>query len=560
MERVKAHNQSSLLILPDLTKAGNTYNLPKLKHINGWVLTAMSNDKTSVQDLNDPPSDLMADVPINIFEDRISEEYGPKDQSLPAPKAEHAERAVIGAFLLSPTYLDLAEGRITQNDFENRDYRAVMVAIEDCVRQEVTPDIVHVNEILAGKGNLDALGGTRFIDSLVKSVTNPENIASHIERLKDASLRRQAIDLGREITVWGHDFQQHTGRSLIETAQQRLFDLSGQGVRGQGFVNINEGLVKAINHIEVAFNSGGALQGLPTGYTDLDELTSGLAGGDLIIVAGRPSMGKTTFAMNVAEHQLERAKQGDGKDVPIVAVFSMEMPTEQLTMRTLASWARIDMSRLKRGAIEDDEWPSLAAAMGRLKDTGLNVDDTPALSVAEVRARARKLAREKGRLDLIIVDYLQLMSEPSSSHNRTEEISTISRGLKSIAKELGVPVIALSQLNRSLEQRSNKRPVMADLRESGAIEQDADLILFVYRDEVYNEESPDRGIAEIIIGKQRNGPIGTVRLNFIGKYTRFENFMPQGKGGYDGDFGYSYTPDQCDNQPTSEGGSDVDLC
>ena len=279
-------------------------------------------------------------------------------------------------------------------------------------------------------------------------------------------------------------------------------------------------LQKAVDRIDVLAQSGSTITGVATGFNDLDELTAGLQPGDLIIVAGRPSMGKTAFSVNIAEHvAIKSAKP--------VAVFSMEMPGEQLIMRMLSSLGRINQQRLRTGKLDDTDWPRLTSAIGILQDVKLFIDDSAALTPADIRARTRRLMRENGgELGLIVVDYLQLMQSPRSSENRVNEISDISRSLKALAKELNVPVIALSQLNRSLEQRPNKRPVMSDLRESGAIEQDADVIAFIYRDEVYNEESPDRGIAEIIIAKQRNGPIGMKKLTFLGEYTRFENYIP----------------------------------
>jgi replicative DNA helicase len=283
---------------------------------------------------------------------------------------------------------------------------------------------------------------------------------------------------------------------------------------------MRELLKMTIERIEILHERDDPITGVPTGYDDLDNMTSGMQGGDLVIVAGRPSMGKTTFAMNVAEYAAVKNKKP-------VAVFSMEMPGEQLTNRLLSSMGRIDQHRLRTGRLEDDDWPRLTSAVGMLTEVPLFIDDTPALSPTELRARARRLYREHGEMGLIVIDYLQLMQTSGPSDNRASEISEISRSLKALAKELDVPIIALSQLNRSLEQRPNKRPVMSDLRESGAIEQDADLIVFIYRDEVYNEDSPDKGTAEIIIAKQRNGPIGTVRLTFLGKYTRFENFTPE---------------------------------
>ncbi|MBU6494104.1 MAG: replicative DNA helicase, partial [Burkholderiales bacterium] len=301
------------------------------------------------------------------------------------------------------------------------------------------------------------------------------------------------------------------------------FAIAEEGARGnQGFLELQPLLAQVVERIDELYHSENQndVTGVPTGFTDLDRMTSGLQGGDLVIVAGRPSMGKTTFSMNIGEHIA--VEEG----LP-VAVFSMEMPGTQLAMRMLGSVGRLDQHRLRTGRLTDEDWPKLTHAMQKMNDTQLFVDETPALNPMELRARARRLARQCGKLGLIIIDYLQLMSGSSSGENRATEISEISRSLKALAKELNVPVIALSQLNRGLEQRPNKRPVMSDLRESGAIEQDADVILFIYRDEVYNPDSPDKGTAEIIIGKQRNGPIGTVRLTFIGAYTKFDNFAGQ---------------------------------
>jgi len=273
-----------------------------------------------------------------------------------------------------------------------------------------------------------------------------------------------------------------------------------------------------VDRIETLFESDEPITGLSTGFTDLDRMTSGLQPADLVIIAGRPSMGKTTLAMNIAEN-------GAIKSGKPVAVFSMEMPGDSLAMRMMSSLGRIDQHRVRSGKLEDDEWPRLTSAVSILAEAQMFIDDTAALSPTEVRARARRLTREHGELGMIMIDYLQLMQVPGHSENRTNEISLISRSLKALAKDLNVPVVALSQLNRSLEQRTNKRPIMSDLRESGAIEQDADIVIFIYRDEVYNEDSPEKGMAEIIIGKQRNGPIGTLKLTFLGQYTKFENYI-----------------------------------
>ena len=336
--------------------------------------------------------------------------------------------------------------------------------------------------------------------------------------MREKSVLRQLIHIGTEISNSAFQTEGRGSDELLDGAEKLVFQIAEQGARGKrGFTSIKDLLVKAVDKIDTLFRSDSPLTGIPTGFSDFDEMTSGLQNSDLIIVAGRPSMGKTTFAMNMAEHAAIKTK------LP-VAVFSMEMPGEQLAMRMMSSLGRIDQHKVRTGKLNDDDWPRMTSAVSLLAEAPLFIDDTPALSPNDLRARSRRLAREHG-LGLIVVDYLQLMQVTGNRENRVNEISEISRSLKSLAKELSVPVIALSQLNRSLEQRPNKRPVMSDLRESGAIEQDADLIVFIYRDEVYNEDSPEKGTAEIIIAKQRNGPIGTTRLTFLGQYTRFENFI-----------------------------------
>jgi replicative DNA helicase len=307
---------------------------------------------------------------------------------------------------------------------------------------------------------------------------------------------------------------------MLDEAESKIFAIAEEGARGsQGFVEIQPLLTQVVERIDELYNrdSGSDITGVPTGMVDLDRMTSGLQPGDLVIVAGRPSMGKTAFSVNIGENVAIES------GLP-VAIFSMEMGGSQLAMRMLGSVGRLDQHRLRTGRLNDEDWPRLTHAIQKMNDAQIFIDETPALSSIELRARSRRLSRQCGKLGLIIVDYLQLMSANSPGENRATEISEISRNLKGLAKELGCPVIALSQLNRSLEQRPNKRPVMSDLRESGAIEQDADLILFIYRDEVYNPDTPDKGTAEIIIGKQRNGPIGSVRMTFLGAYTKFENY------------------------------------
>ncbi|RPI47331.1 MAG: replicative DNA helicase, partial [Betaproteobacteria bacterium] len=339
------------------------------------------------------------------------------------------------------------------------------------------------------------------------------------------AVMRQLVSIGTEIAEAALNPMGKSADELINDAEARVFAISEQGSRGkQGFVEIRPLIAQVVERIDQLHSNPSDITGIPSGYVDLDRMTSGLQPGDLVIVAGRPSMGKTAFALNIAEHL------GLVERLP-VAVFSMEMSGPQLVMRMIGSVAKVDQLKVRTGRIADDEWPRLTDAWGRLNDAPLFIDETPALNALELRARARRLHRQVGGpgLGLIVVDYLQLMSATTQGENRATEISEISRSLKALAKELAVPVIALSQLNRSLEQRPNKRPVMSDLRESGAIEQDADVILFIYRDEVYNQDTPDKGIAEIIIGKQRNGPTGTIRLTFQGQFTRFENYADPGR-------------------------------
>ena len=326
---------------------------------------------------------------------------------------------------------------------------------------------------------------------------------------------RRLIEVVNDI---GDKAYQPEGRSAVELldyAERGVFAITESGSRRGGFRPLKTLLTAAVDRIDTLFRSNSTITGVATGFTDLDNMTSGLQPGDLVIVAGRPSMGKTAFALNIAENAAV------GLKLP-VAIFSLEMPGEQLAMRLMSSLGRINAHRLRTGKLEDEDWPRLTSAVGMLAEASVYIDDTPALTPMELRARSRRLMREHG-LGLIVVDYLQLMQASESTENRATEISGITRSLKGLAKELNVPLVALSQLNRSLEQRPNKRPVMSDLRESGAIEQDADVIFFIYRDEVYNEESEDKGTAEIIIGKQRNGPIGKARLTYLGEYTRFEN-------------------------------------
>ena len=434
------------------------------------------------------------------------------------PHSIQAEQSVLGGLLLDNQTWDSVADKVTENDFYRRDHRLIFQAIAQLAEKQDPFDVVTISEVLEGTGELQDVGGLAYLSMLARDTPSAANIVAYANIVRDRSVLRQLIHVGTEISDSAFSTEGRETADLLENAERKVFEIAEQRQRGQGgFNSIKSLLAKAVDKIEMLYEQDGDITGASTGFTDLDEKTSGLQPSDLIIVAGRPSMGKTTIAMNMAENVA--LKSG----MP-VAVFSMEMPGEALAMRMMSSLGRIDQHKVRTGKLDDDDWPRLTSAINLLAETKMFIDDTPALTPTEVRSRARRLTREHGQLGLIVLDYLQLMQSPSSGDNRVQQISDISRGLKALAKELNVPVIALSQLNRNLEQRPNKRPVMSDLRESGAIEQDADLIIFVYRDEVYHEDSPDKGIAEVIIGKQRNGPLGTVRLTFLGQYTRFENF------------------------------------
>ncbi len=447
-----------------------------------------------------------------------------------APQSIEAEQSVLGGLMLDNTAWDKIVDAITEEDFYRRDHRLIFRAVAALAARTEPFDVITLSEWLNTQGLLDDAGGLAYLGTLAKDTPSAANIGAYAAIVRERSVLRQLISVGNEISSSGYQTEGRSTEELLDNAERQVFQIAEQGARGkQGFVAIKDLLVKAVDRIDTLFQQDNPITGVPTGWNDFDEMTSGLQRGDMIIVAGRPSMGKTTFAMNIAEHAA--IKSG----LP-TAVFSMEMPGASLAMRMLSSLGRIDQHRVRTGKLEDDDWPRLTSAVGLLAEAPMFIDDTPALSPNELRARVRRLAREHGQLGLIVIDYLQLMQVHGSSENRTNEISEISRSLKALAKEMDVPVVALSQLNRSLEQRPNKRPVMSDLRESGAIEQDADVIVFIYRDEVYNEDSDSKGVAEIIIGKQRNGPIGTTRLTFLGQFTRFENFIHDV---YSDDEGYS---------------------
>ncbi|MBL1278005.1 MAG: replicative DNA helicase [Ectothiorhodospiraceae bacterium] len=446
-----------------------------------------------------------------------------------APQSIEAEQSVLGGLMLDNAAWDKVADLITEEDFYRRDHRLIFRAIAALQSFSSPCDVVTLKEWLDKNELLDEAGGLAYLGTLAKNTPSAANIKAYCDIVRNRSVLRQLITVGNDICGSAYQTEGRSTEELLDDAEREVFKIAEQGARAQkGFVSIKDLLVKAVDRIDELFQQDNPITGVPTGWSDFDEKTSGLQKGDLIIVAGRPSMGKTSFAMNIAENAAIQAK------IP-TAVFSMEMPGEQLTMRLLSSLGRIDAHRMRTGKLVDEDWPRLTSAVGLLSEAPIFIDDTPALSPNDLRARARRLKREHG-LGLVIIDYLQLMQVTGTTENRTNEISEISRSLKALAKELEVPVVALSQLNRGLEQRQDKRPIMSDLRESGAIEQDADVIAFIYRDEVYNEDSPDKGTAEILIRKQRNGPIGMSRLTFNGQFTRFENYIHDI---YSDDEGYS---------------------
>ncbi len=443
------------------------------------------------------------------------------DQIKLPPHSVEAEQSVLGGLMLESAALDRISDLLTEEDFYRREHRLIYRQIVRMSEQAKPVDVITVAEALENSNELEKAGGLAYLGSLVQNVPSAANVRRYGEIVRERSIMRKLVEVGTDIAGSAYNPSGRDAAQLLDEAEGKVFEIAESGAKGkQGFISMPPLLTQVVERIETLYGreDSSDVTGTPTGFADLDRMTSGLQAGDLVIVAGRPSMGKTAFSINIAENVALDSS------LP-VAIFSMEMGAAQLVMRMLGSVGKLNQQDLRSGRLGDDDWGRLTHALGKLNDAPIFIDETPGLSSLDLRARARRLHRQHGKLGLIVVDYLQLMSSNvgKASENRATEISEISRGLKSLAKELHCPVIALSQLNRSLEQRPNKRPVMSDLRESGAIEQDADLILFIYRDEVYNKESPDKGKAEIIIGKQRNGPIGTVPLAFRGEYTRFDN-------------------------------------
>ncbi len=448
------------------------------------------------------------------------------NQRMP-PHSVEAEQSVLGSLMLDERAWETVAETLQDSDFYRHDHRLIFRAIKHLVDQEQPIDVVTVAEELEERGKLESVGGAVYLSRLVDMTPSIDNCSAYGEIVRERSQQRRLIEAASDIMAKAYEPEGETSLTLVSDAEKAIAQIA-EGSRKDGGPQLVAPILKnTLEQLDQMFNQPDGLTGITTGFNEIDNRTSGWQKADLVIVAARPSMGKTTYAMNLVENALLATKR------PCL-VFSLEMPSESIVMRMLSSIGKIDQTRIRSGKLIDEDWPKLSAAVNLLKDLPLYIDDTPALTPQEMRARARKVYRENNNdLALIMVDYLQLMRVSGPSEGRTHEISEISRTLKVIAKEFNCPMIALSQLNRSLEQRPNKRPVSSDLRESGAIEQDADIIQFIYRDEVYNEDSPDKGVAEIITGKHRNGPIGIDRLAFIGKYTRFENLARPYDGGDD---------------------------
>jgi replicative DNA helicase len=433
------------------------------------------------------------------------------------PHSVEAEQSVLGGLMIDSNAWDKVADRLNEEDFYRHNHQVIYRVMLDLAASNQPFDVLTLSEALKERKSLADVGGELYLFELANNTPSAANITAYADIVRRQSVLRQLISTANNIAENAFNPEGRDTMDLLDVAEREIFRIAEQGQRGSGPKDIKTFIATATERIDALYESDEAITGLPTGFTDFDDMTSGLQDSDLVIVAGRPSMGKTVLGVNFAEHAAMKGEKP-------VLIFSMEMPGESIVMRMISSLGRIDQHKVRTGKLDDEDWPRVTSSISMLSEAKIFIDDTPALSPAEVRARARRVMKEHGELGLIVIDYLQLMQVPSSSENRTAEISEISRSLKALAKELNVPVVALSQLNRSLEQRTDKRPVMSDLRESGAIEQDADLIVFIYRDEVYHEDSPDKGQAEVIIAKQRNGPIGKVKLTFMGRYTRFDNF------------------------------------
>lgn len=446
------------------------------------------------------------------------------------PHSIEAESSVLGGLLLDNGAWDRIGDLLTENDFYRYEHRLVFKSISELINATKPADVITVFESLQSYGKADEVGGLAYLNSLAQYVPSAANIRRYAEIVRERGILRKLVAASDEIATAAFNPQGKAVDKILDEAEQKIFHIGEEGSRSkQGFHDLGTLVIDLMDRVQEMADNPADITGVPTGFYDLDRMTSGMQAGDLIILAARPSMGKTSLAINIAEHVALN------EELP-VAVFSMEMGASQLAVRIVGSIGRIDQGHLRTGKLTDEEWPRLTEAIEKLRSVQLHIDETPGLTVSELRANARRLARQcGGKLGLIVIDYLQLMSVSGSSadENRATAVGEISRGLKSLARELGCPVIALSQLSRGVEARTDKRPMMSDLRESGAIEQDADVIMFIYRDDYYNKESKEPGVAEVIISKQRNGPTGTAKLAFLKPLTKFESLA---SGGYGDDF------------------------
>lgn len=463
----------------------------------------------------------MADKKAANFRNKSPAERDKQVEQLRVPPHSlEAEQSVLGGLLLDNEMWDRVAEAVVAQDFYSRSHRIIFETIARLIELGNPVDLITLSESLENDQQLDAAGGFVYLAEMMRNTPSAANIIAYAKIVRERAVTREMISVANEIADAGFDTQGRTSADLLDFAETKVFQIAeARANKSEGPESITSVLEKTVDRIEKLYQQpNDGVTGVSTGFSDLDKMTAGLQKSDLIIVAARPSMGKTTFAMNLAEHAAMT------EDKPAL-IFSLEMPSEQLMMRMLASLGRIDQTKIRTGQLGDEDWARLSSAMGLLIEKGkMFIDDAAGLTPTDVRSRARRIARDHGGLSMIMIDYLQLMRAPQFADNRTLEIAEISRSLKALAKELEVPVVALSQLNRSLEQRSDKRPINSDLRESGSIEQDADLIMFIYRDEVYHDNSEFKGMAEIILGKQRNGPIGRVPLTFQGQYSRFDNY------------------------------------
>ena len=442
------------------------------------------------------------------------------DQLRIPPHSVEAEQAVLGGVMLDNSAWDRIADVLVAEDFYRNDHRLIFGALAELIERGDPCDAVTLSEHLEKTPDGARTGGLAYLGRLAKDTPSAANIKAYADIVRERSMLRRLIAVGGEIAASAYSPEGREATELVDDAERKVFEIAEQGKRrGSGFIHLRKILPDAIDRLDLLHSNQGEVTGVATGFTELDRLTAGLQRGDLIIVAGRPSMGKTSLAMNIGEYAAIQTQ------VP-TAIFSMEMSSEQLAFRMISSLGSVNQAHLRTGRFSDGDWNQINSAVAIMNQAPIFIDDTPALTPTEMRARARRLKREHD-LGLIVIDYLQLMQVHGTKENRATEISEISRSLKALAKELSLPIIALSQLNRSVEQRQEKKPVMSDLRESGAIEQDADVIAFIYREEVYEKETSRKGIADIIIAKQRNGPIGEVPLTFLGEYTRFENYVPE---------------------------------